>query len=250
MKQLLIVLSNARDGRDDAFNEWYSYVHIRDVMRSRAAIAVQRFRLADEQLPGVSIQHRYLAIYETDELAGFTDGHAGVFTPEMPISDSFRFDDMREAYYDPIIARKNIRGPDATGDVIIERIAADVGLTDFCDWYADHRFAAVMRLPGIVSGRFTRVAAEQMLAPFADSEYVAVYRTADARRTLEAWADLPAAAWREGAAVTACYTPLIPRLTAHAALHPPPEERERAAAARRALGSRVYHGFPDGLGLR
>ena len=49
---LLVVLSRPLDNRHDAFNEWYSKIHIRDVMRFRGAIATRRFRLNEHRPAG------------------------------------------------------------------------------------------------------------------------------------------------------------------------------------------------------
>lgn len=152
MKQLLIVLANAVDGREAEFNEWYTYVHVRDVMRSRSAIAVQRFRLAAQQIEGRPLpEHRYLAMYEADDHAGLTEGHAEVFTPAMPISNAFRFDDMREAYYEPLAAIKGRSGVEGDGPVMVERIARSGAPADFERWYVDHRLPERARLAGISS---------------------------------------------------------------------------------------------------
>ncbi|WP_340314548.1 hypothetical protein [Rhizorhabdus argentea] len=252
MKQLLIVLSNAHAGRDDEFNQWYSYVHVRDVMRSRSAIAVQRFVLSEAQLPGrATPEHRYLALYEADDHQGLTDGHAEVFTAAMPISNAFRFDDMREAYYEPLAARKARPGPEGDGAVIVERLALDAGDDRLVQYYCDERLARITALPGIVSGRFAVVAEHQMLPPNPDSHFIAVYRVTDLQRALMAWDAADRAApppFRAGASVVAAYVPLMPRLTAHASNHPDPETAQRAAAARAALGDKVYAGFPDGDG--
>ncbi len=248
MKQLLIVLSNPQAGRDADFNDWYSYVHLWDVLRgSPGAIAAQRFTLAAEQLPAAApLEHRYLAVYEADQHQGFTSGHAEVFTPAMPISDAFSFADFREAYYEPFAARKRAAGEEVYGDVIIERIAAHAGAEDFANWYADHRLPHITRLPGVESGRISRIAAHQMLPPNPDSHYIALYRVSDRKAALAALAALNLQApppWPAGAAVTACYTPILPRLTAHEALHPSAALSARAASARAALGGRVHTGF-------
>ena len=51
----LIVLTEPVAGRDDDFNDWYTWVHIRDVMRmSPVVIAVQRFKRSAQQLVGGS----------------------------------------------------------------------------------------------------------------------------------------------------------------------------------------------------
>lgn len=249
MKQLLVVLSNAHAGRDDEFNEWYSYVHVRDVMRSRSAIAVQRFALSEAQLPGrATPEHRYLALYEADDHHGLTEGHAEVFTAAMPISEAFRFDDMREAYYEPLAARKAQPGPEGEGPVIVERLADDAGGDGFAQWYCDERLARMVALPGIASGKFAVVAEHQMLPPETDSHFMAIYRVTDLASALAAWDAADRAApppFRAAASVVAAYVPLMARLTAHASNHPDPETARRAAAARTAVGDKVYAGFPD-----
>lgn len=248
MEQLLIVLSNAESGRDDEFNEWYSFVHVRDVMRSRSAIAVQRFALADIQLPGCPIpQHRYLALYEADDHEGLTEGHAEVFTPAMPISSAFRFDDMREAYYEPLAARKAGPGPEGDGPVIIERLSLDTGPGDLVGWYSDKRLPRMTALSGVMSGQFCIVAAHQMLPTNPDAHFVAMYRVGDLEAALGAWdaadrAEPPP--FRAGSSIVAAYVPLMARLTRHAANHPDPETARRSMAARAALGERIHTDFP------
>lgn len=76
----LIVLSNAADGRDDEFNDWYDNVHLGEVLALGPFTAAQRFRLAPEQISPQ--QHRYLAIYEfegspEDATAALRAGAAG-----------------------------------------------------------------------------------------------------------------------------------------------------------------------------
>lgn len=248
MKQLLIVLANAVDGREAEFNEWYTYVHVRDVMRSRSAIAVQRFRLAAQQIEGRPLpEHRYLAMYEADDHAGLTEGHAEVFTPAMPISNAFRFDDMREAYYEPLAAIKGRSGVEGDGPVIVERIARSGAPADFERWYVDHRLPERARLPGISSGRFAVVAEHQMLPPADDAHWMAVYRVDDLQAALAAWAAADAGAappWQSGSGIVAVYEPVMPRLTPHDCRHPDEATARRAAAAREALGDRIFTGFP------
>ncbi|HTZ69466.1 MAG TPA: hypothetical protein VMB71_02350 [Acetobacteraceae bacterium] len=250
MEQLLIVLSNSAEGRDDEFNEWYSWVHVRDVMRlSPGAIAAQRFALTPEQLPGAPPGHRYLAIYEADAHAGFSTGHADVFTEIMPISETFRFDDFRDAYYRPIAAIDWQTDRTGASDAIVERLPAQPD-DAFARWYAAQRFPALMRLPGVTEGVFSEAAAEQMLPVPEDAAYMAVYRTTDRHATLCAWAALEREApppWEADRAWRGCYAPVMGRLTAAAARHPSEAEAARAGRARAALGRRVYRGFPAGV---
>lgn len=113
MDHLLLVLSNPRDGRHDDFNDWYSHVHVRDVMRLPGSSAVQRLRLApDGVIQAVGIvpdrQFDYLAIYECHDRERVSADHGAVFTPMMLISDSFDFT-MREPVTAPICTARSRR---------------------------------------------------------------------------------------------------------------------------------------------
>jgi hypothetical protein len=66
-KHLLIVLSNATDGSDDEFNDWYTNTHLGDVLQVPGFSAARRFKLSDAQLnPDGEYPYGYLAIYEVD----------------------------------------------------------------------------------------------------------------------------------------------------------------------------------------
>ena len=69
-RHIFVVLTNPVEGGDAEFNDWYTNVHLRDVLSVPGFVAAQRFRLADEQMfePG---PYRYLALYEieTDDVA-------------------------------------------------------------------------------------------------------------------------------------------------------------------------------------
>lgn len=85
-----IVLTNAVEGRDEAFNAWYSDRHIPDVLDIPGIVSAQRYELADVQRVSAP-PYRYLAIYdiETDDLAGVANEigrRAG--TDAMVISDA------------------------------------------------------------------------------------------------------------------------------------------------------------------
>jgi hypothetical protein len=230
MKQLLVVFSNPRAGREEEFNDWYSNVHIRDVMRScRGAIAVQRFMLAAEQRAGAAPHYRYLAIYEGDDHQGFTDGHKVIFSPQMPISEAFDFEDYRAGYYEPMVACKTVAGPETAGDVIVERMPAEADHAAFARAYAETRFPLVMKEGALQSGRFAVGAAHQLFKLYPDSQYLALYRTADRRRSLKSWPDQP-----QGE--IACYTPITERVTVYDALNPAPEQKEKSETARARVG--------------
>lgn len=64
---LMLVLSNAKPGRDDEFNAWYSDRHMLDTINELDGFSTgQRFRLAE--LDGAPpCGYRYLALYEIEE---------------------------------------------------------------------------------------------------------------------------------------------------------------------------------------
>ncbi len=65
-----LVLTNAKAGQDDEFNDWYTNVHLGDLLKLEGFVAAQRFRIV-EGAHETSPPHRYMALYEieTDDLA-------------------------------------------------------------------------------------------------------------------------------------------------------------------------------------
>lgn len=247
MNDVLIVMSNPNDGRHDEFNDWYSNIHVRDVMRLPGSAAVQRLGLADAQPAGgggamPDRTYDYLAVYEVIDAELVSAGHSVCFSPAMLISDSFCFE-MLNAYYSPFVTRDNRNAPPHEGDYVIERIDAPVP-EGFAAWYADTRMKALMALPSVVTGRFMSIADHQMRPPTNDSWFFAIYRTRDPLATLAGWPSAPA--FPEGtAARVSRYAPLIPRWTACDVLNPTAEDAAAEARARVAIGNRFHLSFPS-----
>ncbi len=65
-KHVLVVLSNCREGTDQAFNDWYDGTHLGDVFKLEGYAAAQRFKLSGTQLNDDACPYRYLALYEVD----------------------------------------------------------------------------------------------------------------------------------------------------------------------------------------
>ncbi|MEE8248404.1 MAG: hypothetical protein V3S87_14220 [Alphaproteobacteria bacterium] len=63
-RQLFMVLSEAVEGREDDYNDWYENTHLDEVIATSAVVSAQRFKLADRR--GVEAPNRYLAIYEVE----------------------------------------------------------------------------------------------------------------------------------------------------------------------------------------
>lgn len=85
-KHLLVVLTNAADGRDEEFNRWYNDVHLGDVLGVDGFVGAQRFAL---DAVGGDPPHRYLALYEieTDDIDAAVQ-KLGASAGTMVISDA------------------------------------------------------------------------------------------------------------------------------------------------------------------
>ena len=67
-KHVVVVLSEPFEGQDDAFNDWYEYTHIDEVLSSAGIDSGQRFELTAEE--GMKSPHKYLAFYEVEAESG------------------------------------------------------------------------------------------------------------------------------------------------------------------------------------
>jgi len=65
-KYTFVVLTNAVEGKDDAFDEWYTNTHLGDVLAVPGFVSAQRFKLADTQRARPPHPFRYLALYEIE----------------------------------------------------------------------------------------------------------------------------------------------------------------------------------------
>jgi hypothetical protein len=108
-RHILIVLSNAADERHDEFNDWYTNIHLRDVLAVDGFAAAQRFRLADAQLqPDQPSPHRYLAVYEIeadDVTAPLQALLSGVTSGAIPLSDTLDLGSVTTFAFTPITDR-------------------------------------------------------------------------------------------------------------------------------------------------
>lgn len=214
----MIVFSNPLPGREREFDDWYTHVHVLDVLRACPGAAhVQRFRATDDQPLGPP-RYRFLAVYAGD-YRGFTAGHRSViFTSEMPISAAFDVSDHRAAYYDIVDGSDPAEG--AQDEVLVARAATHEALAAVED---------LMRAPGVRSGLVAVTAEHQLFPQHTDTAAVALYRLAEPATALRA---RPAT---DPVVEVARYTPVTPRITAAAARHPDPEQARRSAEARAAM---------------
>ena len=89
-KHIFIVFTNAKDGQEAEFNDWYTNRHVGDVLKIPGIVSATRYELSDFQRP-TPHPWKYMAIYEieTDDLKSVSDEisrRAG--TPLMIRSDA------------------------------------------------------------------------------------------------------------------------------------------------------------------
>ena len=107
-KYIMAVYSNAVEGRDDDYNQWYNDIHLGEVIEVPGFVAAQRFAVAGDPVRGDAPAHKYLAIYEleTDDpqacLGALNEAVAG---GSMNISDAISMDDVAAVLYGPISER-------------------------------------------------------------------------------------------------------------------------------------------------
>lgn len=65
-KYNLIALTNAVPGREDEFNDWYTNIHLADVLKLPGVVAAQRFRMSDTQHRPGPFEYSYMAVYEIE----------------------------------------------------------------------------------------------------------------------------------------------------------------------------------------
>lgn len=249
----LVVLTNAVDGRDADFNDWYSNIHARDTMRMRGGLAQQRFRFADEQVQdfGGAFPAKYLALYDVYDAAWFTREHmdrAG--TPWMVVEDSLDMRYLHDFYYYPLHFRdRRPRGSAGCG-VVLEQVQALPGQAEALrEWFGDSYMPARFRQPGIVAGSFMAFEQHGQMMPFAPGhDHVAIWRL-DGEAARQNWregnplADCPFVD-RTKTAIS-CWDVASRRIIKDDVTYPAAEAlaREEAARARiAAMGSEVKMG--------
>jgi hypothetical protein len=65
MKHVLVVFANPKEGREDAFRDWYRTTNVETILGLEGICALQRFELAAEgagEVPG-----QFLGLYEIEE---------------------------------------------------------------------------------------------------------------------------------------------------------------------------------------
>lgn len=84
-----VALVNAKDGREDEFNEWHSSRHLPEVVRAAGFTRGERFRLV-EGSNGDNTVYRYFVLFEGegDPMAALTKLGAAMTAGALHISES------------------------------------------------------------------------------------------------------------------------------------------------------------------
>ena len=78
-KHLFVVFTNAVEGKEDEFNDWYTNTHLPDLVDVPGCEAAQRFELSHTQRMEAPHPWKYMSIYEidNDNIQGFMDALNG-----------------------------------------------------------------------------------------------------------------------------------------------------------------------------
>jgi hypothetical protein len=90
-KYKMLVFTNAAEGKDKEFNDWYQNTHLAQIVSIKSFTQAQRFRFSTNIVPGASDPSPYLAIYdiETDDInASLAAMNELAVSGRMPIPDS------------------------------------------------------------------------------------------------------------------------------------------------------------------
>ena len=247
MQAILIANMNAKPGRDDDYNDWYTNVHIRDAMRFKGSVAVQRFVAAEAQVMPGRPKYKYLALYEASDAELVMQEHFDAAdTPRFVPTDASERSDPSDHHHYVLQFRANDPA-DRTplgGAVILEQFNALSGREKpLVDWYNQTRIAGALTLPGIISCHFMKfLPIGQLFVRPPQHLFSAVYRTSNLVESIDAWRShglsekVPIECCDIPGSRVVCYEPVIARLTKDDVLHASPQElaveqRARAKAA-------------------
>ena len=235
MRDILLVFTNPLEGEHDRFNDWYTNVHIRDVMRMPTSIAVQRFRQgADQPDPALTSPFAYLAMYEVDDTVKCTKAHEAAMTPLLPLSDTFDLTSPASYYRvrsfvtaDPLASREG-------GLIVIQ----------FDGLYDLARAAGLVGRHGVLSAAHVEACGDQLIDRDPVSRELVLLRLTDTVAAVKAWPELQLASRITAASL---YHPLIGRLTADEVANASSAGQGREERARSALENRQHRlAFRDG----
>ena len=267
LSSIFIVMTEAFEGQEDEFNDWYTNIHCHDTMRLQGSVAVQRWKLSPYQLR-YNAQHfgpeqRWLCIYELNDTQQNIDDHVDqCFGDRMPITSALRGDKAEDFYYVPAVSGKTaVECYDSRdGDVLLIRMNAKKGKeSEFIKWYREDYLPRTLWLTGFVAGDLYKAADIQLIDAVPRYGFSAVYHIADPMVAVEsldghlaqAGTILDCPFVEAGSIGIACYTPITNRFTAEQAHNLPPAQKALEDAFRANMGNRRHMmESPDGLKIK
>jgi hypothetical protein len=253
LESVLIVHVNPVSGRDLNLDDWYTNIHIRDVMRIDGAIAAHRFIISDVVMPSVltnqGVQHQAHTIFEWDDAKKSVDGHferAG--TPAMPHTRDCNYGDEVGGYFRPVVLSNGWTRAEGFGNAghLFSLLLLNPRESDdeFVEWFRDGHAPAVLKLPGFDNARLFVVheASTRQALPkgFPYTFYVA-YGVTDRQAALSAWADHQGShdpvdiVERTTIGQAGCWEPRTVRVLRETVLNSSPESTAEEQRARRLL---------------
>ena len=106
-----LVFSNAIEGRQDEFNDWYDNVHVPDLLAIPGVLSAHRYELLDtaiNQNPAMPAPtHRYLCIYEMegDVDAIMAKVQESVLSGGIVMTDAMDVMESRLSFWSPLGAK-------------------------------------------------------------------------------------------------------------------------------------------------
>ena len=267
LPSIFIVMTEAVEGQEDEFNDWYTNIHCHDTMRFQGSVATQRWKLSPWQLRynqrHFGPEQRWLCIYEMMDTQANIDAHVeDCFTDRLPITSTQRIDKAEDFYYVPAAGGRN--AVDAynsrDGDVLLIRMNVVPGKeAEFVRWFREKYMPRLLKLIGFVDGELFKAADIQLIDAVPRYQYSAVFHVADPMVAVESLdshlaqngniIDCPMVA--PGSLGIACYSAITNRFTADQANNLPPVQRALEDAFRVGMGDRVHRGeSPDGLKIK
>ncbi len=262
LSSIFIVMTDAYEGQEDEFNDWYTNIHCHDTMRFKGSVAVQRWKLSRYQLrynaAWFGPWQPWLCIYEVGDTQENINVHVrDTFTDRLPITSTQRCEAAEDFYYVPARPGKDAVKAFASraGDLITIRMNAKSDKeAEFVRWYTENYLPRTLKLIGFKAGDLFRLADIQLIDGKAPFEFSAVYHIADPMVAVESLdshlantntiLDCP---YVEPDSVRiACYSPITSRFTSQQAHNLPPVQRQLEDAFRKATKDRVHRQAAEG----
>ena len=175
MQTFMLTFCNATEqAREEEMNNWYTWVHIRDVMSmDGSSLAVQRFETSSAQPAGADLRRKYLALYEVGDKELCTKRHmewAG--TTNLEVSTAFDLKSFAEAYWDPIYSTADYASyADCVGDRTVLLVRIDGG--EKTELQLSHTLLEELAArPGFKAVHLARYGVDQMPTSAAKTESV------------------------------------------------------------------------------